>query len=431
MCVLRPKALRCIEKVILQMIERFYISQCADYQQFEKICEDLQQKCGDFFVPCEKLFMEAQFLVRTPDVSENELSFAIEKLQLLFGETHFSKVEKYIHRIEKILLPAYPILAIQVFLKGALYIQLANCSDGPNCSKLRMLDNQKAARASLIAAARSVVEEVVDTPSAVPILQAFCDTASKSSVFDLFNWLISTHREDLLIQLHHSELEYFLLHQDYFTLHRLFVHRKQIMKAISLLYEVAVLSYHADIQLNERIEALHQCIELFGQVDLSVETPPYPELTLPNLRHHLNYLLICYETGLDAVDLSQCDELIRSCRERHFYDLVLFLMQIQNDNDAEAVQNAWKDFMTACFDTYNLEGSVNRIIETIVRLADETMIPLATILEQVLIAGYQHAEQIIQQSGCSTSFIIHQLLELLQLHQEENWRLEVASLILR
>ena len=40
MCVLRPKALRCIEKVILQMIERFYISQCADYQQFEKICED-------------------------------------------------------------------------------------------------------------------------------------------------------------------------------------------------------------------------------------------------------------------------------------------------------------------------------------------------------------------------------------------------------
>ena len=100
--------------------------------------------------------MEAQFLVRTPDVSENQLSFVGNKLQRIFGLAHVSKVDPFIRRIERILLPDMPELAIQVFLQGAAHIQLANCSDGPNCTRLRMLDNQKAARASLIAAARAV-----------------------------------------------------------------------------------------------------------------------------------------------------------------------------------------------------------------------------------------------------------------------------------
>ena len=431
MCVLRPNALRCLEKTVLQLIERFYIPRCSDYDQFEKICESLQQECGDFFSPCEKLFMEAQFLVRTPDVSENQLSFAADKLQRIFGLTPFSKVDRFVRRIERILLPDRPELAIQVFLQGASHIQLANCSDGPNCSKLRMLDNQKAARASLIAAARAVVESTIDAPSAISNLQKFCDLASQSSVFDLFNWLMATHREDLLIELKHKELEQFLLHQDFFTLQRLYVHRKEIRKAIQLLYEVAVLSHHINIQLNERIEALNLCIQLFDQVDLSLEPFSYPELTLPNLRHHLNYLLICYETGLDAVDLSHCDELLRSCRERHLYDLVLYLLQIQNDNDEKAVKDAWNDFMNACFDTYAIEDSVARIIETMVRLADETMIPLALILERVLIAGYQTPERIVRESGCSVSFVTHQLLELLRLRLEEDWRLKVAALTLK
>ena len=431
MCVLRPNVLCCLETLVLQLIERHHIPRCSDYDQFEKICETLQQECGSFFNPCEKLFMEAQFLVRTPDVSENQLSFVADKLQRIFGLAHVSKVDPFIRRIEQILLPDMPELAIQVFLQGAAHIQLANCSDGPNCTKLRMLDNQKAARASLIAAARAVVESSIDTPSAVSHLQKFCDLASKSSVFDLFNWLMATHREDLLIELKHKELEQFLLHQDFFTLHRLYVHRKEIRKAIQLLYEVAVLSYHINIQLNERIEALNLCIQLFDQVDLSLEPFSYPELTLPNLRHHLNYLLICYETGLDAVDLSQCDELIRSCRERHLYDLVLYLLQIQNDNDENAVKNAWNDFMSACFDTYAIDDSVARIIETMVRLADETMIPLALILERTMLAGYETPERIVRESGCSVSFVIHRLLELLRLHQDENWRLKVAALTLK
>ena len=156
MCVLRPNVLCCLETLVLQLIERHHIPRCSDYDQFEKICETLQQECGSFFNPCEKLFMEAQFLVRTPDVSENQLSFVGNKLQRIFGLAHVSKVDPFIRRIERILLPDMPELAIQVFLQGAAHIQLANCSDGPNCTKLRMLDNQKAARASLIAAARAV-----------------------------------------------------------------------------------------------------------------------------------------------------------------------------------------------------------------------------------------------------------------------------------
>ena len=155
MCVLRPNVLCCLETLVLQLIERHHIPRCSDYDQFEKICETLQQECGSFFNPCEKLFMEAQFLVRTPDVSENQLSFVADKLQRIFGLAHVSKVDPFIRRIERILLPDMPELAIQVFLQGAAHIQLANCSDGPNCTKLRMLDNQKAARASLIAAARA------------------------------------------------------------------------------------------------------------------------------------------------------------------------------------------------------------------------------------------------------------------------------------
>ena len=431
MCVLRPSERRCVTKVVLQLIERFYIPQCANYQQFEEICETLQQKCGALLDPCEKLFMEAQFLVRTPNASENEMSFAVEKLQLLFGETNASQVDTFIRRIEQVLLPENPARAIEVFLKGGSYIHLARCSDGLACTKLRQLDNQKAARASLVTAARAIIEKAIDSPSAVALLQKFCDLASKPSVFDLFNWLISTHREDLLIQLNHKELEQFLLHQDFFTLYRLYVSRKEIRKAIVLLYKVAVLSHDTNIELTKRIEALNLCIELFNQVDLSLEPLPYPELTLSNLRRHLNYLLVCYETGLDSVDLAHCSELIRYCRERHFYDLVLFIMLLQNDNDADAVESAWRDFMNACFGTHSVDDSVNRIIETIVRLADESMIPLTVILERVLTAGYQHAEKIIQVSGCSTTFVIGQLTQLLWLHQEENWRLEVAALVLK
>ena len=87
--------------------------------------------------------------------------------------------------------------------------------------------------------------------------------------------------------------------------------------------------------------------------------------------------------------------------------------------------------MNACFDTYAIDDSVARIIETMVRLADETMIPLALILERVLIAGYQTPERIVRESGCSVSFVTHQLLELLRLRLEEDWRLKVAALTLK
>ena len=426
----REQAIRYVGKLILQIIERFYFPSCENYESFERECASIQEDCGGYLLSCERLFLEGCFLASISDASENEWSFATEKFQLLFNEVPFYEIPKYIKRIERILLPNHPERAIEVFLKGSSFICLCNCYEKSNRSKLRAKENQRASRATLVSAARDILENAIASPNAQNLLQVFCNHASNSSVFDLFNWLKSIGRQDLLIQLHHRELESFLLHQDYWTLHQLYEQRGEYRKAIVLLYEVAVLSQHANISLNERIKALDQCIEDFKKIDSSVESFPYSDLCLPNLRHYLDLFLIEYETNQNISNPSDWDSMITSCQSKQQYDMVLILLQLKQERDPEAILSVWKLLIDSLFQTEEFDSGIQKIIETMVRLADETMIPLAGIVEYVMMKGYEDYKQLVINCGCSYDFIMKQLLQLLQMHHDESWRIQCAQLIL-
>ena len=429
-CVSREQAIRYVGKLILQIIERVYLPSCKNYEAFERACASIQEDCGGYLLSCERLFLEGCFLASIHDASENEWSFATEKFKFVFNEVPFYEIPKYIKRIKKILLPYYPERAIEVFLKGSSHTCLNNCYEKGSKSKLRAQENQKAARATLVSAAREILENAITSPDAQNLLQVFCNFASNSSVFDLFNWLTSINRQDLLIQLSHRELNSFLLHQDYWTLHQLYVQHGEYKKAIVLLYEVAVLSQYGAISLEERINALQQCIKDFEEIDLSVESFPYSDLSLPNLRHDLDLFLIGYETNQNVSDLSDWDHMITYCQSKQQYDMVLILMQLKKERDPDAILGVWKQLIDSLFQTEGFDSGIQKIIETMVRLADETMIPLAGIVEHVMMKGYEDYKQLVINCGCSYGFIMKQLLQLLQMHHEELWRIQCAQLIL-
>lgn len=297
---------------------------------FEALCERLCTECGGYFSGVEKMVQEAAFLLHLRAMSENELDFAKEKLELAFRDCLRSEVAVTCERVTT-LLAAHPVALVSVLLRGQKQLQLLNMmavEDTDIEAGRRALLEEQAKMEAL-----ALTQLTQNTPPAclLACCSVVCVEGSAALKKKALTWLLESGQSAVVLQLDEKDVELFLIDTDYYTLHSVYVAHGHWMRAASLLYEVCVLSepasYKTRLTLQQRHEGVAMCIEDLKDSERAgcLERAPYREMKVPALRRVLR--LISVQEELDGVraveEVKEEEALRRECEESQRFDLVL------------------------------------------------------------------------------------------------------------
>lgn len=374
---------------------------------FEALCERLCTECGGYFSGVEKMVQEAAFLLHLRAMSENELDFAKEKLELAFRDCLRSEVAVTCERVTT-LLAAHPVALVSVLLRGQKQLQLLNMmavEDTDIEAGRRALLEEQAKMEAL-----ALTQLTQNTPPAclLACCSVVCVEGSAALKKKALTWLLESGQSAVVLQLDEKDVELFLIDTDYYTLHSVYVAHGHWMRAASLLYEVCVLSepasYKTRLTLQQRHEGVAMCIEDLKDSERAgcLERAPYREMKVPALRGVLR--LISVQEELDGVraveEVKEEEALRRECEESQRFDLVLECLDVREslrmeesdlhresgiEEENDAISRVWQRFIqqqiTQCG---SLRTAMDNTTALMRRLTCPTLLPFHTILSSLL-----------------------------------------------